>query len=430
MSLVDQIMYLHLNDNYVYYDIHGMPISFNQNTTPQLSADVLKRIHSIELKKPTMIYTTAHKDKLLTNFKDLLLQHCGIYAYDNLSRIPVNNKQYYLYLTSGNNESNKNIIYATITSFKHITKRKPHIIVCDTDNPGLIKYLNQLKANSEIDLDIISINVQGCTISAIIEKKIIPKRTCLITVSYTNRVFSSINNIKKIGELAKKNSIPMHVNCNMIFGHTKINPHDNDISSFVMDFTHIGGIKNFGILGIKKELLNGYQLEKSVADFKPTVDYSEIEPILLELANNTIAAIYKNRKIKETKIKRTYNLIIKGLKKQYNLISLVDYLKRDKTKLSEKKTIIILYTSTSICSALSFIPLDIEDVGKKHLVSNILFDKIDKIILQYYKFIFKDIFKKSESNIDILDNVFVMSWNDKVTHTQINSFLKILAQAY
>ena len=418
-------------------------MNFNQNTNPQVSTETLNYIHSIEFKKTTMIYTSSHKDKLLNNFKDLLLKYCGIHSYsDDWANVrqPIgilSKKQYYLYLTSGNTESNKNLIYATVTSFRRITRGKPHIIMCETDNSVLLKYLNQLKTNGEIDLDIVSINVQGCSICKIIEKAIQPGKTCLLCVGFVNSVFGSVNHITKIGELAHKHKIPIHVNANHIFGNMKINPYENNIDSFVMDFSNIGGIKNFGILGIKKELLDGYQLDKSVDEFRPTSASNGIEPISLEMANNTISATYTNRKVKMARIKRTYIILLKALKKQYNVMSLLDYLKsKDRNASGGKKILLVLFlqgstsVATGLYNILSIIPLHLEDLAKKKLISSVNFDKVDKVVQHHYKLIFKDLFKKANSNINLLDNILSLSWNDKMTNAQVNSFVKLLGQVY
>lgn len=403
----------------------------NQNTDPQLATDILKKIHSIELKKPTMIYTSSHIDKLIDNFKSLLYKYCGIIAAShNIQNNPlIEKQQYHLYITSGNNESNKDIIYAAITSFRRITKNKPHILVCETDNPYLINYLNQLKINNEVDIDLVSINVIGCSIPKIIENAIKPGKTCLIIASYINSIFGSINNIAKIGELAHKYKVPLHVNCNHIFGTNRIDPFENNIDSFVMDFKNIGGIRNFGIIGIKKELLDGYQLDKSSIELKLSQDYTNINPITLEMANNTILNIYSNKKNKNNRIKQIHNQFIKLLNKQYNVVTLIDFFKNNNLEQNTTKKIIILF-STEVTNIISIIPINITDIDKKKLKSYIKFDTIDNSIISHYKVIFKNLFLKINSDINLFDNILTISFNERLSNGDIINFMKILKEVY
>jgi hypothetical protein len=399
-------------------------INFDQNTHPQLSPEIFKQIHSIELKKATMIYTSSHIDKLLGNLNDLLIKHCGIYPFNNANFV---SRQYSLYITSGNDESNKNLIYGAIASFRRITKNKPHIIMCETDNAPLINYLNQIKINNEAEIDLISINVQGNSITKIIEKSIQPNKTCLIIIGYVNSIFGSINNIKKIGELAHKYKIPLHVNCNYIFGQIKINPYENNMDSFVIDFSQIGGIKNFGILGIKKDLLYGYQLDKSVKEFTPIIDNSKIDPISLQIANNTISALYNNKKSRLSRQKKIRTTLLKSLKKYYHIISLMDWLKGSEG-IAGKRTIVILFIGSDSTlfnnNILSLIPVDFSEEEHKKLSQLANYDYIDKLIIQHYKTIFKDVFKKSEKKISVLDHIYTLSWNDRISNTELTNFIK------
>jgi hypothetical protein len=60
-------------------------VDFDQNSNPQLPDEIMKQIHAIELKKPTMIYTSSHTDKLLGQLNDSLIKNCGIYPYNTSS---------------------------------------------------------------------------------------------------------------------------------------------------------------------------------------------------------------------------------------------------------------------------------------------------------------------------------------------------------
>jgi hypothetical protein len=306
--------------------------------------------------------------------------------------------------------------------------------MCETDNVPLLKYLNQLKINDDADVELVSINVQGNTITKIIEKSIKPGKTCLIIVGCANTVFGSINNITKIGEVAHKNKIPIHVNCNYLFGSAKINPYESNMDSFVIDFSLIGGINNFGILGIKKELLDGYQLDKAVQEFAPSVNCNKIDPISLQIAINTISAVYSAKKSRIGKQKKTRTLLLKLLKKSFNVISFMDWLKGNKKEVDgQKRTIVILYMSsegtTGCTNILSFIPIGFSDIELKKITQLANYDKIDRMVVYQYKTIFREVFKKSGKEISTLDHIYTLSWNEKITAAQITNYVKQLNKA-
>ena len=399
---------------------------FDNNTNPQLSPEIMRQIHAIELKKPTMIYTAAHIDKLLGQLNDVLVRHCGIYPY-NKKDVAFVAKQYSLYITSGNEESNKNLVYGAIASFKRLTKQKPHILMCDTNDLPFLNYLNQLNINNDADVDVLPNNIQGNAVGKIIEKAIRPNRTCLLIVSYANTIFGSINNIAKIGELAHKYKVPLHVNCTYPFGNIKINPYENNMDSFYMDFSNIGGSKAFGILGIKKNLLDGYQLDKAVVEFSPTIDHTKIDPVSLQIAINTINAVYNGKKTRIAKQKKIRTTLLKLLRKSFNIASLLEWLKGATNFIDGRRSFIVLYIGedpTAVCqNILTLVPLGFSDTEKSALNELANYDQIDKAVIANYKTMYADLFKKANKSIAILDTLYTLSWNEKINIAQATAYV-------
>jgi hypothetical protein len=407
-------------------------LDFDNLTNPQISADIVRLIHQIELKKPTAIYTTAHIDKLLGNLNNLLTKYCGIYPYDS-KHMNFISKQYILYVTSGNEESNKNLIYAAISSFRRITKHKPHIIVCDLNDVSLLQYLNQLKINNDAEVEVAAINVYGATISKIIDKMIKPKRTCLIVVNCANTTFGTLNNIAKLADVAHAHKVPIHVNCTYMLGTHRLLPYENGMDSFVMDFSYIGGIKNFGILGIKKNLLDGYQLDKAIVELAPTIDQSKLDPISLQMATNAISALYANRVSRQAKQKKIRGVLMRAFKKTFNLISLMDWLKGTYQLDSIRRTFIVLAgpsdTTTSpaipVCpNIISIVPLGFSTDELTEFNKLAIYSRPDVDIVSIYKTIFGELFKKAEKSLDILNNIYILSWSDKLTTQQAVNYVK------
>ena len=406
-------------------------LEFDNLTNPQVSPEVVRMIHQIELKKSTAIYTSAHIDKLLGNLNNLLTKYCGIYPYDP-KHVNFISKQYILYVTSGNEESNKNLIYAAISSFRRITKHKPHIIVCDLNDESLLQYLNQLKINHDAEVEVAAVNVYGTTISKIIDKMIKPKRTCLIVVNCANTMFGTLNNIAKIAEVAHTRKVPIHVNCTYLFGTHRLLPYENGMDSFVMDFAQVGGIKNFGILGIKKNLLDGYQLDKAIVELAPTINQSKLDPISLQMATNAIAALYTNRVSRLAKQKKIRTGFLRVFQKSFNLISMMDWLKGTYQLDSILRTFIILAglpgstTQTApVCqNIISLIPLGFSAEELAAFGKLAVYSKPDTAIVAIYKTIFGELFKKADKSLDILDNIYILSWGDMFTVQQVTSYIK------
>jgi hypothetical protein len=203
------------------------------------------------------------------------------------------------------------------------------------------------------------------------------------------------------------------------------------MDSFVVDFSQIGGVKNFGLLGIKKDLLDGYQLDTAIQEFAPTINTTKIDSISLQIAINTISAIYSTRKSRMNKQKKIRTLLLRSFKKYYNVVSLMEWLKSDDTlyQVNGKRTIIILYLGSdakgSPCNnILSMIPVGFSEIEKKKLMQLSNYDNIDKLVVYHYKTIFREIFKKANKDTAILDHIFTLSWNERVTTSQITNYIK------
>jgi predicted metal-dependent hydrolase len=107
----------------------------------------------------------------------------------------------------------------------------------------------------------------------------------------------------------------------------------------------------------------------------------------------------------------------------------MDWIKNPNTQNSDKKTIIILYIGDEniICAnTLSLIPISFTELEHKKISDTIKYDEINKNIIEYYKTIFSDLFKKNDKDINIFNNIYTLSWNDKINANQVNKFINCL----
>jgi hypothetical protein len=423
-------------------------IKLNYKTNPEMSKELILKNNNIKL----INYTTAHIEDLINKFKNVLEKYCGIKSININSKL-LQNKFYSIYLTSGNDESNKNLIYGISNSFIKIVKKKPHIIICDINNSRLLQYLDFLKKNGNIYVDIISPNIYGLSTAKIIEKYIKNTeeiQTCLIIINYINISTGSINNIKKISNITKKYNIPLHVNCNWAFGYIPINPYELGINSFVMDFKYISGINNIGLLIISKNLLDGYQLNNSIQDlnYKPT-SYNKIDPISLLLAIESIKLKYNNRKNKNKKLANLHQLCLKNLKNKYNIMSLANFLlynnqnnnqninnNNNQNKNKNKVKLPLIYLGAyDLNQYQSQIPHIIKFIIPKENIKIIEYKSIELDLIQtdeilLYKNLYNSIFKKNKLSIEIFNNIIGISFSDNNHINDINNFTDYISKIY
>lgn len=413
-----------------------------------MPSDLVSKNNSLKLGN----FTTAHVEQMLETFKKNLEKYCGIKSINPLSKSS-QHKFYSIYLTSGNDESNKNLIHGIANSFTSIVKKIPHIILCQIDNPNLLQYVNFLKKNGNIEVDIIPPNIYGSTVGKTIEKYIKSKtdpniQTCMIIVGYVNSSTGSINNIKKISDVARKYSIPLHVDCNWAFGYIPINPHELGINSFVMDFQYLSGIRNVGLLVVGKDLLDGYQLDRSIQDlnYLPSVN-TKIDPIALQLATESIKTRYINRKTKNKKLATLHQLCLKKLKSKYDIVSLADYISKNdisvgtkndtsvRTKKKSMKLPLIYMGAYNIDQYASQIPHIMQFVIPKDTNILIEYNSIktdslspDEITLNTN--LFGSLLIKKNLSSNIFNNTISISFSDDTTSNDILNFVDYMSKIY
>jgi cysteine desulfurase len=196
----------------------------------------------------------AKKSKeLMLYARKYMANHCGA-AYSKYSFV----------FTSGASESNCFILRSVVEAYKKNTDKKPHIITSATEHKSIIQCCNSLKTNDKASITYIEPNAYGC-ISPDLIKKAITSSTALISIMAANNELGCINDIKKVGEIARSHKIPFHTDAVQLFGKYTIPMAKSKIDALSMSFHKLYGPMGLGMLVISNDLINGYGLKGQIS---------------------------------------------------------------------------------------------------------------------------------------------------------------------
>lgn len=87
-----------------------------------------------------------------------------------------------------------------------VLKKGDHVITSSMDHNSTLRTLSALESNGIIELDIIKCSIEGILEPSIVESKLRPN-TKVICLSHASNIIGTIQPIKQIGEICKKNNI-------------------------------------------------------------------------------------------------------------------------------------------------------------------------------------------------------------------------------
>ena len=246
--------------------------------------------------------TLKTKD-MIEKTKNYILKHNGI------------SNNYTVIITSGASESNSLIIKSISESYKRHKNKLPHIIVSAIEHKSILQCCNILSSDGLIALTIVEPNAYGYISYKDIENSI-TENTALISIMYANNEIGSINDVKKIGELAHRHAIPFHTDAVQAYGKYKINIQDSNIDILTMSFHKIYGPMGLGLLIINNQLISGYQLKGQISGTQQmelrggTENVPAIAGIIPAIKDT-----FTNRLSKNTKMLKQKKKIIAGIEK-------------------------------------------------------------------------------------------------------------------
>ncbi|MEK6818452.1 MAG: cysteine desulfurase family protein [Nanoarchaeota archaeon] len=159
-------------------------------------------------------------------------------------------KPHEIIFTSGATESNN----LAIQGLSRFEREKKKILISSIEHPSVYNICNFLK---KYGYEIISIpvNSEGILdlnfLSSFLQKN--SSQVLLVSIIHVNNVLGVCQDLKKIGELCKKHSVPFHTDAAQSFVKIKINVRDCNITFLSASAHKIGGPKGAGFIYIKEK---------------------------------------------------------------------------------------------------------------------------------------------------------------------------------
>ena len=305
-------------------------IYFDNNATTIMPTCVIEKICAWMNKgNPSADYKTAKECRaLMAQTRNFIAKNCSFLAYEpetNYSKEQLK-KVYQVIFTSCASESNNFIIRSVATAYKFHSKRVPHFILSSIEHKSILKCAQNMANTGNIELSLVDPNQLGFIEPEQVEKAIKPN-TCLISIMSANNEIGTINNIKKIGQLAHKHRVPFHTDCAQTFGKYKIDPVDCCVDAFSVSIHKLHGPPGIGLLVIKKSFIDGYHLLPEICGSQNGDMRGGTENILgIAGAYEALKYTWECRQQKNTNLAKVKQFIMEQLANKINSQTYREYL--------------------------------------------------------------------------------------------------------
>lgn len=217
---------------------------FDHAATTAVDEEVLKEMipyFSIQYGNASSLYTIGRNSKrAIEESRDKIAKE-------------INCKRKEIYFTSCGSESDnlaiKGVAYAN-------RKKGNHIITSKIEHPAVLNTCKTLEKQG-FEVAYLNVDKDGKILLEELESKI-KENTILITIMFANNEIGTIQDIKKIGEIAKKHNIIFHTDAVQAVGNVKIDVKELNINMLSMSAHKFYGPKGMGALYVQE----GIEFEK------------------------------------------------------------------------------------------------------------------------------------------------------------------------
>ncbi len=150
--------------------------------------------------------------------------------------------------TSGGSEADNQAIISAARLGER--QEKKHIISTAFEHHAVLHTLNRLKKEG-FEITLLDVHENGMVTPEQVDEAIRPD-TCLVTVMYANNEIGSVQPIKEIGEVCKKQGVIFHTDAVQAAGHLHINVREQNIDMLSISAHKFHGPKGIGVLYSRK----------------------------------------------------------------------------------------------------------------------------------------------------------------------------------
>ena len=219
----------------------------------------------------------------------------------------INSKSGEIYFTSGATESNN----LAIQGLSRANPKRRTIVISAIEHPSVYETAEYMKSKG-YNVIKIGVDLAGKINLEEFEKEILKnkKDILLVSVMYVNNIIGFVQDLKKIGDICRKNNVLFHTDAVQGFGKLKIDVKEMKIDLLSASGHKIGGPKGIGLLyvrdGVKiKPLLLGGGQEKGLRSGTENI------PAIAGFSK----ALEEIKKLNNEEIKKTRNNLALNLEK-------------------------------------------------------------------------------------------------------------------